>query len=106
MNFIFVYITTKNKEQAVQIGKTLVEEHLAACVNIIDKMTSIYRWEGRVNEDSEAILIVKTRESLFDKLSDRVKSLHSYTCPCIIAFPVIAGNNDYLKWLEAETSAE
>lgn len=103
MELILVYITTKDKQQARLIGKTLVEERLAACVNIIDGMQSIYWWEGAINEDNEAILIVKTRNSLLEKLTDRVKSLHTYTCPCIVAIPISGGNTDYLGWIKETT---
>jgi periplasmic divalent cation tolerance protein len=100
---ILTYITTKDKQQARLIGKTLVEERLAACVNIIDGMQSIYWWEGAISEDNEAILIAKTRNSLLEKLTDRVKSLHTYTCPCIIAIPISGGNRDYLGWIKETT---
>ncbi|HON11480.1 MAG TPA: divalent-cation tolerance protein CutA [Chitinispirillaceae bacterium] len=103
MELILVYITTKDKQQARLIGKTLVEERLAACVNIIDGMQSIYWWEGAINEDNEAILIAKTRNSLLEKLTDRVKSLHTYTCPCIVAIPISGGNTDYLGWIKETT---
>lgn len=103
MEAILTYITTKDKQQARLIGKTLVEERLAACVNIIDGMQSIYWWEGAISEDNEAILIAKTRNSLLEKLTDRVKSLHTYTCPCIIAIPISGGNRDYLGWIKETT---
>jgi len=103
LELILVYITTKDKQQARLIGKTLVEERLAACVNIIDGMQSIYWWEGAINEDNEAILIAKTRNSLLEKLTDRVKSLHTYTCPCIVAIPISGGNTDYLGWIKETT---
>lgn len=103
MEAILTYITTKDKQQARLIGKTLVEERLAACVNIIDGMQSIYWWEGAISEDNEAILIAKTRNSLLEKLTDRVKSLHTYTCPCIIAIPISGGNRDYLRWIKETT---
>ncbi len=104
MNFVIVYITTKDRSEAAAIGKALVEERLGACANIIDGMSSVYRWENRVVEDNEAILIVKTRESLFEKLLARVKELHSYTCPCVVAMPLLKGNGDYLSWLEEQTT--
>ncbi|NLP02055.1 MAG: divalent-cation tolerance protein CutA [Fibrobacter sp.] len=103
MEAILTYITTKDKQQARLIGKTLVEERLAACVNIIDGMQSIYWWEGAISEDNEAILIAKTRNSLLEKLTNRVKSLHTYTCPCIIAIPISGGNRDYLGWIKETT---
>lgn len=102
MQLIFVYITTKDKLQATQIGKVLVEEHLAACVNILDAMQSIYLWNGALQQESEAVLIAKTTESMLEKLTSRVKELHTYSCPCIISLPIQGGNNDYLSWLEQQ----
>ncbi|MEE9140039.1 MAG: divalent-cation tolerance protein CutA [Alphaproteobacteria bacterium] len=104
MNLCFVYITAASAEEARRIGRALVEERLAACANVIDGMTSTYWWEGRVQEDSEAILIAKTRESLLGALTERVKALHSYTCPCVVALPIGQGNPDYLDWLARETA--
>lgn len=100
---ILVYITTKDKEQAAEIGKKLVQERLAGCVNIIDGMRSIYFWNESLQEDSEAILIVKTRQTLLEKLTSRVKELHTYSCPCILSIPILGGNTDYLQWLEQQT---
>lgn len=103
MKLTLVYITTKNKSEAKKIGKTLVKTKLAACINIIDGMNSIYRWEGKIQSDSETILIAKTKESLVDKLIKKVKSIHSYSCPCIICLPILNGNKDYLNWVRKET---
>lgn len=100
---LFVYITTKDKGQARSIGRVLVEEHLAACVNIVDGMESIYRWNNSICEDQETILIAKTRNDLLEELTARVKSLHSYTCPCIIAIPITGGNQEYLDWVQQST---
>ena len=105
MNFIFAYITTKDKEQALSIGKVLVEERLCACVNIIDPMTSIYRWEGQITTDSETVLIAKTTAEKFDVLQERVKQLHSYSCPCIVSIPVSNGSAQYLDWLSSSLSS-
>jgi periplasmic divalent cation tolerance protein len=103
MDFVFAYITTKDKTQALSIGQTLVEERLAACVNVISSdMTSIYRWEGKICTDSEAVLIAKTSAQKFPLLTERVKQLHTYTCPCIVSLPVTGGSKDYLNWLEAQ----
>ena len=103
MEMVFVYITTKDAHQARTIGRTLVDERLAACVNIIDGMQSIYRWEGNTCEEGETVLIAKTRQSLFDALTRRVKELHSYSCPCIVALPITEGNTDFLEWIRLET---
>lgn len=103
MKLNLVYITAKDKEEARKIGKELVKVRLAACVNIIDKMNSMYWWEGKIQDDNEAILIAKTKESLVPKLIKKVKSLHSYSCPCVISLPILEGNKEYLKWLQRET---
>jgi periplasmic divalent cation tolerance protein len=103
MKFNMVYITAKDREEAKAIGKGLVEERLAACVNIIDNVNSIYWWEGRVEDGQEAVLIAKTRESLVPELIKKVKSLHSYECPCIVSLPITDGNKDFLDWIKRET---
>jgi periplasmic divalent cation tolerance protein len=99
----FVYITAKDKSQALQIGRALVEEHLAACINVWDGMHSIYRWEGAVEEASEAVLMVKTSELRVPEIVDRVKALHTYACPCVAAWPIDNGNPSYLEWIERES---
>jgi len=101
----FVYMTMASVEQAQKIGRALVEERLAACVNVLAPMRSIYRWDGRIVEDTEAVLIAKSRDILIDRLSARVKELHSYTVPCVVALPIVQGNADYLRWIRDETSA-
>lgn len=98
---IFVYITCKNKEEAIQIGKSLVTAKLAGCVNILENMTSIYEWEGNLEVAEEVILIAKTNESLFKEIISHVKKIHSYTVPCILSIPIQNGNEEYLKWLES-----
>ena len=103
MNASFVYVTAANKNEALQIGRVLVEERLAACVNVLDNMTSLYHWEGELQRGSEAILIAKTREDLVERLIERVKSLHSYSCPCVISWPIQTGNQAYLDWIRDET---
>ena len=102
MKFSFIYITTKDKKEAKKIGKALVSERLAACVNIIDNMNSMYWWEGKIQDDNEAILIAKTKKSLVSKLIKKVRSLHSYSCPCIVSLPIEDGSRDFLQWIEKE----
>jgi periplasmic divalent cation tolerance protein len=97
------YITTSNENEATSIGKALVERRLAACVNIIPGMTSLYWWKGKMETGHETILIAKTRKTLFKKLVTAVKSLHSYSVPCVIELDIIAGNRDYLAWMMEET---
>ena len=99
----FVYITCASLDEAKRIGHALVEARLCACVNVLPGMTSLYWWQGKIEEGQETVLIAKTRDTLLDALTDRVKALHSYQCPCVVAFPVAAGNADYVKWIEAET---
>ena len=103
MKLNIVYMTAKDKDEARKIGKELVQARLAACVNIIDNMNSMYWWEAEVQDDHEAILIAKTKESLVSELIEKVKSIHSYSCPCIISLPILDGNKDYLDWLQKET---
>ena len=103
MNFCLVYITTKNKKEAEKIGGTLVKEKLAACVNIISPIDSIYRWKGKIEKAREALLIVKTKKSLAGKIIKKVKSMHSYECPEIIFSPIEGGSKDYLEWLAQST---
>ena len=103
MNFQFIYIITKDKEEARKIGRELVESKLAACVNIIDNMNSIYWWKGEIKDDNEAVLIAKTKKSLVHEVIKKVKKMHSYDCPCIVSLPIKDGNEDYLKWIEKNT---
>jgi periplasmic divalent cation tolerance protein len=103
MELRFVYVTTKDKDQARKIGRTLVEERLAACVNIIDGMNSFYWWQGAIQDDHETIVVAKTRADLVPRLTDRIKALHSYQVPCIVALPILSGNLDFLRWVEQET---
>jgi len=99
----FVYITAKDKAEALAIGRALAEERLAACVNVWDGMTSVYRWEGAIEQASETVLIAKTKEPLVPALVERVKRLHSYACPCVVAWPIGMGSAPYLDWIEKET---
>jgi len=94
-----IYITTENKVEAERIGRILVEERLAACVNIIDGMNSIYRWEGKLMQDTETVLIAKTVQDKVSALTERVKALHSYDCPCVVALPIHDGNESFLNWV-------
>ena len=103
MNFHIVYITASSREEAEKISRVLLEERLIACANIFDPVTSLYWWKGEIRKDAEALLIAKTKESLVDQLIERVKALHSYECPCIVSFPLVKGNPDFLKWISEET---
>ncbi len=104
MKLSLVYITIDSYKAAEDLGKKLVEENLAACVNILPGMTSFYRWQGETETAAETVMIAKTQTSLIDQLTSRVKSLHSYTIPCVVAVPIEGGNPDFLKWVERETA--
>ena len=103
MNTRFVYITAGNQEEAERIGREVVKRRLAACANIIKCIKSFYWWDGKVQSDDEAILILKTKQELMEKLIEMVKTLHSYDCPCIVSLPILEGNPDFLKWVQDET---
>lgn len=96
---LFVYVTAANAEEARSIGRALVEEGLAACVNLPSPHTAIYRWEGAIAEDAEQALIAKTTVARVDELARRVRALSSYDLPCIVALPVMAGDPDFLAWV-------
>ena len=102
MQYYLIYITTKDEEEARKIGKTLVEEKLAACVNI-HPIKSIYWWEEEIMEESEIAMLVKTKAELVDEVIKRVKQLHSYEVPCIISLPIEKGYPDFLKWINQST---
>ncbi|MGE0152824.1 MAG: divalent-cation tolerance protein CutA [Reyranellaceae bacterium] len=103
-DYVFVYMTTGTVEEARVIGRRLVEERLAACANILPAMESIYRWQGEIETAREAVLVAKTRAVLADQLAARVRELHSYDCPCVVALPIVAGNPAYLRWLGEQTT--
>ena len=101
---IVVYITTATRKEAHLIADKLVQERLVACVNIVAGIESVFQWEGAVQHENEVLLICKTRHSHFEKLRDRVQSLHAYDVPEIIALPVVEGADPYLRWLFENTS--
>lgn len=102
---IVVFITVSSLEEGEKIAKAVVEKRLAACVNIIPGLRSIYRWQGKICDDGELLLVAKTTGALFERLEKEVKSLHSYKVPEIIALPIIKGSNDYLSWIDENTVA-
>ena len=103
MKINFVYIVFGNMDEARSVGKELVSKRLAACVNIIDNMSSMYWWENEIQDDTEIVLIAKTKEELVPDLIAKVKSMHSYECPCIASFPIADGNKAFLDWVRNET---
>lgn len=103
--FCVCYVTAGSRDEALRIGRALVEERLAACANVHAGVGSIYWWQGRLEEAEEAVVVLKTRAELVPALTARVRQLHSYDCPCVVALPIEAGNPDYLDWIAAETTA-
>ena len=99
MDLRWVYMTAGSREEARAIGKALVTSRLAACVNIIDGMNSFYFWEGELQDDREVVLIAKTTAERLSQLTERVRAMHSYDCPCIVALPVTGGNPAFLDWI-------
>ena len=100
----WVYMTAGSVEEAKSIGQILVGQNLAACVNLLENMTSIYNWEDKMEESQEVIMIAKTRKTLMPKLIEKVNSLHSYDCPCILELPIQGGNPDFLSWIKSQTA--
>ena len=96
---VFVYTTWPTVPEAEEAGRTLVERRLAACVNILPGMISHYRWQGAIERAEEAVMIIKTRDSLAAQVSDAVKELHSYEVPAIVVLPVESVEKSYLAWL-------
>ena len=103
---IVVLVTVGSEREAETIATALLEERLAACVNVTSPVRSLYRWEGRIADDREWQLIIKTQARLFEALATRVRALHSYDVPEIIALPVLAGTADYVGWIQNETEGE
>ena len=98
---IVVLITAGSEEEAHKIARLLVNEKKAACVNIVPGVDSLFRWKGKIDSARETLLLVKTRASLFPEIISLVKEAHSYEVPEIIALPIIAGSEDYFKWLDS-----
>ena len=106
MAAIVVIVTAPNEDEAAKIGRALVDERLAACANIVPKIRSIYRWEGKVQDEPEAIMLIKSTTERFEEIVIRVKELHTYSVPEIIALPIGAGASDYLTWIEESTTLQ
>ena len=100
-----IYVTTASRAEAERIAETVVTEHLAACANILDGVTSVFHWDGKLCRESEAVLILKTTADKADALTARIKELHSYECPCIVVLPIEGGNPAFLEWLHLECGA-
>ena len=99
--FIIIFVTAASGEEALSIGRTIVKEKLAACANQISPAQSVFHWQGELCEEEEVLLVLKSRRDLLDRVIGRVKELHSYEVPEIIAMPIVGGSEDYIQWIEA-----
>jgi periplasmic divalent cation tolerance protein len=100
MAYLIVLMTASSREEAVKIVRVLLEERLIACGNIVDSVSSLFWWRGKIEEEKEVLVIMKSDEKLFKKLSKRVMELHSYDVPEILALPIVDGSSSYLEWLK------
>jgi periplasmic divalent cation tolerance protein len=103
MEACLCYVTCRDRDEAIRIGRTVVVERLAAAANVLGDTVSIYRWGGELHEKPETALVLKTRAELAERLVDRVRALHSYECPGLLVLPVRGGNTAYLDWMVSET---
>ena len=103
MSYCIVNCTTSNKKNAVEIARDLIEKKLAACVNIVPHVVSVYTWENNICEGEEFLLIIKTRKKLFNKVEEAILAKHEYEVPEIVATSIEKGKNKYLKWIKSET---
>jgi len=100
VEYLIVFMTASNREEAMKIVRTLLEERLIACGNIVDSVSSLFWWKGEIEEEKEVLVIMKSNKKLFKKLPKRVKELHSYDVPEILVLPIVDGSSSYLEWLK------
>lgn len=103
MKYIMIYCTTQDKDSALKIANELVNKKLVACCNILPAITSVYNWQNEINTDSEVLIIMKTKSTLFKLVEQEIKKLHSYEVPEIISTEIIDGSKDYLNWINEQT---
>jgi len=96
-------VACRDRAQARRIARALVGERLAACVNVVPGMTSVYRWKGKVEEAREVLLVIKSRPGRSKRLGDRIRELHDYSVPEVVTMPVVSGSADYLRWVREST---
>lgn len=101
---MMAYVTASSRAEALKLGRVLVEERLAACANVLDGMTAIYRWDGKLQEEDEAVLVLKTAAGQIERLTARLVELHSYDLPCVVAWKIETGHAPYLDWVKAESA--
>lgn len=103
MSAVMVYVTAASRDEAARIGRAMVEARLAACANVLGDVRSFYWWDGKVQDDAEAALVLKSTADKVDALTAAIKGMHGYTVPCVVALPIVAGNPDFLTWIANET---
>lgn len=101
---LLIYITVPTKEEALLIARSVIQEKLAACANILPEMTSVYEWRGLQEETAESVLVLKTSSQRYSNLETRILELHPYECPCIIAMPIERGYPGFLSWIKGQTT--
>lgn len=104
VKLVLVYVTTPNRQIALEIAKAAINEKLGACANILPEMKSVYEWQGNLCEESETLLVIKTRASQYRELEEKILKLHPHECPCIVALPIQDGHSKFLSWIEKQTS--
>ena len=102
-DFILILVTASSEEEAKKIAFSLMEKRFAACINLVKDIESIYRWKGKISDEKEVLMLIKTRKKLYKSVEEEVKKIHSYEVPEIIALPIISGSKDYLYWMDSET---
>lgn len=106
MSAVLAYITAPNRDEALRIGKALLEARLAACINVLDGMQSVFWWQGRLEESRECVLLVKSSAARKEAITAKVRELHGYSLPCVIFWPLEGGNPEYLAWIEKESGGD
>ena len=104
--YIQIYTTTENKDDAGMIAETVVKKRLVACAQVVGPITSTYWWEGKIEESEEWLCIMKSRKDLYDRLEEAILDIHSYDVPEIVAVPIVSGSQKYLQWLNKEVDID
>jgi periplasmic divalent cation tolerance protein len=100
--YVSIYVTVGKESEAKQIARTLLEKKLIACANLFP-VKSLYYWEDKLQDDEEVGMIIKSQEDLVDQVISEIKTIHSYEVPCIVSWPIVKGNKEYLSWIQSET---
>jgi periplasmic divalent cation tolerance protein len=103
---VTLYVTVPNKEEGIRIGHVLVKSNLVACANVMDNVTSVFSWQGEIQEEAEAILFAKTRAGLVENATAIIITEHEYECPCVVALPITGGSAEFIDWIKKETQPQ